>query len=242
MGLIDFGKGTRSASRCRQPSGYRRYRRRPDPLAGRRTRNRQAARANPEPVCPHHIERPPPGSGFDLVATRLARDDQPDAGRSRVAERHRWSRRRFHEPVLRERSQHQQSRVTVQECTSRTLQKEVGEMVEPAEPIDRDVEGASVETEWFSTWQTNDPVHDNKWATEIIKISRKQDSNFFTFESSRNSLEYEWEGIGEVHRNYYISGTWESKNGNPSAGSFMLHAADSQSRMRTGFLLGPTEG
>ena len=115
-------------------------------------------------------------------------------------------------------------------------------MVEPAEPIDRDVEGASIETEWFSTWQTNDPVHDNKWATEIIKISRKQDSNYFTFESSRNSLEYEWEGIGEVHRNYYISGTWESKNGNPSAGSFMLHAADSQSRMRTGFLLGPTEG
>jgi len=32
------------------------------------------------------------------------------------------------------------------------------------------------------------------------------------------------------------------KKDSPSAGSFMLHSADSQGRMRTGFLLGPTKG
>ena len=98
----------------------------------------------------------------------------------------------------------------------------------------------SVKTEWYSTWQTNDPIHNYRWATEIIEIERTKDH--FTFESKCNDLKYSWHGLGEIHKNYYVSGTWQSRENNPSAGSFMLHIANTQDRIRTGFLLGPTEG
>lgn len=111
-------------------------------------------------------------------------------------------------------------------------------MVEPAEPAV--AVGSSIKTEWYSTWQTNDPIHNNGWATEIIGIERNKDH--FTFENKYNDLKYSWGGKGEIHQNYYMSGIWKSKQDNPSAGSFMLHIADSQGRMRTGFLLGPNTG
>jgi hypothetical protein len=42
------------------------------------------------------------GVGLDLMAARLAPHDQPHAGRSRVAERHRRPGSRFHQPSYRE--------------------------------------------------------------------------------------------------------------------------------------------
>jgi hypothetical protein len=95
-------------------------------------------------------------------------------------------------------------------------------------------------SEWFSTWQTNDPVHLNNWATETIKF-RQIKGDLFEFDNFDNNLEYQWHGIGEIHHDHYISGTWQSAKANASAGSFMLHVANSQDRVRTGFLLGRTQ-
>lgn len=96
--------------------------------------------------------------------------------------------------------------------------------------------------EWFSSWQTNDPVDGNRWATEIIVIKREKSGSKFSFHNKDNDLKYAWHGSGENHRHYYMSGTWVSAEDRPSAGSFMLHSTDSQGTMKTGFLLGPTKG
>jgi hypothetical protein len=50
--------------------------------------------AGPGAVLPRHLGR----IGLDLVAACLTPHDESDASRCRVAERHRWSGMRFHEP------------------------------------------------------------------------------------------------------------------------------------------------
>ena len=100
---------------------------------------------------------------------------------------------------------------------------------------------SKIETEWYSTWQTNDPKHQYQWASELIRARREGDA--FEFENTGNNFHYHWRGSGNIHRTQYVTGHWWSaKEGSTSAGTFMLHIADPQGRMRTGFLLGPDQG
>jgi hypothetical protein len=51
--------------------------------------------AGPGAILPGHLDR----VGLDLVAARLTPHDESDASRSRVAERHRRARLRFHSSI-----------------------------------------------------------------------------------------------------------------------------------------------